>query len=343
MKTPLRASALIAVAMFLSFTGTAAHADEARLCPLTQNAPSSIERIGGPDRFAVSAAVSASTFTPGVPVAFLASGSTFPDALSGSAAAGYLGGPVLLVNGGNEVPTDIAQELSRLKPQKIVVLGGTAAISETMELTMERFAPIVRRIAGADRFEVSAALAGEVGRGRGATVYIASGTTFPDALSAAAAAGDTLAPVLLVTRESVPQAIVDRLQTMEFLEQIVVVGGPAAVSDSVVAQLGAFAKVRRVSGADRFVVSAATSADRFCADNRTTAFVASGENFPDALSGSAAAIAYGGPVLLVRRDAIPEAIAEELRRLKPQRIVVLGGEQAVAKSVELELAGFLRK
>jgi putative cell wall-binding protein len=172
---------------------------------------------------------------------------------------------------------------------------------------------------------------------------VASGENFPDALSAAAVAGDDAAPVLLATRSQLPQATKEALHQMPFLSKIVIVGGRTAIGDGVALELAAFAAVQWVDGADRFVVSAETSKLAFCADNKATVFIGSGENFPDALSGSVAAIRNEGPVLLVRRDAIPAPIAEELRRLKPQRIVVLGGEQAVAKSVEVELAGFLRK
>ncbi len=54
-------------------------------------------REAGADRYATSAAVSAATFAPGVPVVYIASGTGFADALSGSAAAGAGHGPLLLV------------------------------------------------------------------------------------------------------------------------------------------------------------------------------------------------------------------------------------------------------
>jgi putative cell wall-binding protein len=249
---------------------------------------------------------------------------------------------VVLVDGADEAPVVIQEELTRLQPQKIVVLGGPQAISSNLELTMERFAPVVRRISGADRFEVAGAVAGTF-MGGNTTAYIASGENFPDALSAAAIAGDDAAPVLLVTKTQLPDATREALEQMPFLRTVVIVGGPAAISSEVALGLAQYGALRRVDGADRFAVSAAASEAAFCADNKATVYIASGENFPDALSGSVAAILNEGPVLLVRHDAIPAAIAAELRRLKPQRIVVLGGEQAVAKSVEVELAGFLRK
>ena len=53
----------------------------------------SVTRLAGDDRYATSAAISASQFQPGVPVAYIASGLNFPDALSGAPLAGLAGGP----------------------------------------------------------------------------------------------------------------------------------------------------------------------------------------------------------------------------------------------------------
>ena len=87
-----------------------------------------VERWAGADRFASSAAFSAKSYPVGVSVAYVADGMNFPDALSGAPIAGKTGGPVLLTKTGS-LPSAIAQELTRLKPQKIVVLGGTGAVS----------------------------------------------------------------------------------------------------------------------------------------------------------------------------------------------------------------------
>ncbi|MGD8195439.1 cell wall-binding repeat-containing protein [Herbiconiux sp. P18] len=314
----------------------------AKACGIVLSTESSVDRISGADRYEVSARISAENFSPHVPIAFVASGTSFPDALSGAAAAGKLGGPVLLVGPGDEASAAVRDELTRLQPDKIVVLGGTASVSTALELTMERFAPSVRRVSGADRFEVSAELARQVFSTTARTIYVASGEVFPDALSAAAAAGDASAPVLLVKKNEVPPAVESYLDSQGILDQIVLVGGPATVSDTVARDLAKFARLQGIQGADRFAVSAATSGWQFCTD-RHTVFIASGEVFPDALSGSAAAIAQGGPVLLVSKNDISLQVEQELQRLNPQHIVVLGGENTISKALELKLADYLRK
>ena len=97
--------------------------------------------------------------------------------------------------------------------------------------------------------------------------------------------------------------------------------------------------VSRRAGSDRYGTAAAISAAVFDPDVPVV-YVATGQNYPDAIAGGPAAAAEGGPVLLVRRDSIPSATAAELTRLKPARIVVLGGTAVVSAGVASALAGY---
>jgi putative cell wall-binding protein len=58
----------------------------------------------------------------------VATGATFPDALAGGPIGGHLGGPVLLTTR-DSLPKETIRELGRLAPAKIVVLGGSQAVS----------------------------------------------------------------------------------------------------------------------------------------------------------------------------------------------------------------------
>ncbi|MEO7664104.1 MAG: glycosyl hydrolase family 18 protein, partial [Candidatus Limnocylindrales bacterium] len=87
-----------------------------------------VTRLGGADRYATAVAVSRATFAPGVPVVYLATGSGYADALAGAPVAGMQKGPILLVTS-TAIPAVVATELSRLKPARIVILGGTSVVS----------------------------------------------------------------------------------------------------------------------------------------------------------------------------------------------------------------------
>jgi YVTN family beta-propeller protein len=302
------------------------------------DATAPIARVGGPDRFAVSAAASEREFLPEVPVAYVASGATFADALSGSAAAGSWGAPVLLVTS-DTIPTPIGAELARLKPKKIIVLGGTNSIGTAVETALRAYSPVVSRLGGADRYAVSSAVSANAFASGVAIAYVASGAVFPDALSGSAAAAHKGAPVLLTTKDAVPAAISTELTRLR-PAKIVILGGVNTIGAAVETALGAVAPTTRVAGADRFAVSAAVSADAF-ASGANTVFVASGAVFPDALSGGAAAANNDAPVLLVTANGVPTPVAAELQRLHPSRIVVLGGNATISDSVYEQLRGFL--
>ena len=294
----------------------------------------SVDRLAGADRYATAAAISAGTFSPGVAVAFIATGATFPDSLAAGSPAGRLKAPVLLATL-NELPPATRAELDRLDPKSIVVLGGTAVLSAAVESALDPYtAGTVSRIAGADRFATAARISARYFSPGAPVAYIATGRSFPDALSAGAAAARLGGPVLLVDQGGIPSVVRSELQRLA-PRRIVVVGGPAAVSDAVATGLGSFTSggVTRQSGADRFATAAAVSAAAFPRDSGLTVHVASGAGFADAVAGVPAAATRGAPLLLTTRTSLPATTAAELRRLDPQRVRLLGGEAVIAADI----------
>ena len=287
-------------------------------------------RESGSDRFATSVAISTANFGPGVPVVFLANAYNFPDALSGAAAAGKLDAPLLLIRQ-DGVPAVVASELARLKPGRIVVLGGTAAVSAATMTAAGKYAGgHITRESGSDRFATSVAIS-TANFGPGVpVVFLANAYNFPDALSGAAAAGKLDAPLLLIRQDGVPAVVASELARLK-PGRIVVLGGTAAVSAATMTAAGKYAggHITRESGSDRFATSVAISTANF-GPGVPVVFLANAYNFPDALSGAAAAGKLAGPLLLIRQDGVPAVVASELARLKPGRIVVLGGTAAVS-------------
>lgn len=271
-------------------------------------------RISGADRYATSAAISADAFSTAGTV-FISSGATFPDALAGSAAAAVADAPMLLVSK-DGVPSSVAGELKRLRPGRIVVLGGDGTVAPHTLDALTQYSPKVERLAGADRYTTAAAISSATFSSSTDTVYIADGTNHADALAGSAAAGANGSPVLLVRPTAVPGATAEELDRLN-PRRIVVLGGPASVSEEVLQSLGGYAKeVTRIHGADRYATAAALSAATF-SSSAPAAYLAAGQDFPDALSGAAAAAASGGPVLLVRQTCPPAVVTQELRPALP--------------------------
>ncbi|RPF26288.1 cell wall-binding repeat-containing protein [Georgenia muralis] len=90
-----------------------------------------VSRVGGTDRFATAAQLSATAFPDGADTVYLTTGWNFPDALAGAAVAGRDGGPVLLVTP-TAIPGTVATELARLGASKVVVLGSEASVSASV-------------------------------------------------------------------------------------------------------------------------------------------------------------------------------------------------------------------
>jgi putative cell wall-binding protein len=196
--------------------------------------------------------------------------------------------------------------------------------------------PMVVRRAGASRIETAVALSQGAFAAGLDTVLVADGDDFPDALGAAAAAATLPGPVLLVRTDDLPDVVVSEIRRLA-PRRIVIMGGPAAVSTAVESRLADLASVvERAEGPDRYATSAAI-ARMFFPTSIAEVWVASGETFADALPGGPAVARLGGPLLLTQRDALPDVIADELRRLSPQRIVLLGGTAAVGDDVLAQL------
>jgi putative cell wall-binding protein len=186
----------------------------------------------------------------------------------------------------------------------------------------------VTRLSGPDRIATAAAIAAD--RFTAAdTVFLATSLNFPDALAGGPLAARLSAPILLTGPGELAEPTrvqLDRLKP----KTVVVLGGtavvPQAVADAAAAAAGG-ASIQRLSGADRYATAAAI-AERYPSAAR--AYLATGENFPDALTGGALAAARDdGPIVLTRRADLPDATAAQLDRLEPGELVVLGGTAAV--------------
>ena len=95
-------------------------------------AASGVTRESGANRFATAADISKKNFAPGVPVVYIANGLTgLVDALAAGPSAAKQGGPTLLVTT-SSIPAETRAELTRLKPAKIVIAGGTSVVSTSV-------------------------------------------------------------------------------------------------------------------------------------------------------------------------------------------------------------------
>jgi putative cell wall-binding protein len=285
-----------------------------------------VDRLAGSDRYGTTAQISAQ-YAAGVPSVYIATGESFPDALAAGAAAGAAS-PVLLVAGGT-IPVAVQNEVARLKPAKVILVGGSAVLPDSVGVTLAAAAGgSWERLAGKDRFETAQQVSAATFSPGVATAYLVSGLAFPDALTASALGALQGSPVLLTSPSQLPDSTIAELTRLQ-PKSIVVLGGTSAVSDAVVTAAKAYSEsVSRVSGTDRFATNA--GADAAVPGPVGTLVVASGANFPDALSGAALAGHLNTAMLLVGPGGLSAAQQALVARLAPGHIDVLGGTKAVS-------------
>ena len=296
------------------------------------------DRLAGVDAPGTAAAISADRFEPGVDVAYLVTRSGYADALGAGPAAAAAGGPVLLTDKAG-LPAVTKAELERLDPARVVVIGGTAVIDEAVVDQTRAIVDDVERVAGADRAATAASLSAATFAPGVDVAYVVTGAGFADGLVAGAAAAESGGPVLLVDANGLPDSTRTELQRLA-AKSIIVVGGTAAVSDAVLAELDGLTagSATRLAGADRYATAAAVAAEF---GEGADVIVATGLNPADGLAGVPAAAKAGAALLLVPRDEVPATVSDVLEDLAPSSITVLGGTAAVTKTNEANLAAFI--
>lgn len=291
------------------------------------------DRLEGGNRYETAVAVSERGYPEGADVVYIASGERFPDGLAAAPAAAHEGGPLLLTPRG-ALQDVVVDEIERLSPERIVIVGGEPSVSAAVADELEAMATTVDRLGGINRYETSRLIA-EYAFESSSAAFFATGRSFPDALSAGAAAGSIDAPILLVDgmAGSVDQATLAEVERLGATDAYLM-GDTMSMSNGIELQMDrAGITVQRFAGANRFQTAVYVNQAFFGAPV-TAMYIASGEKFPDALAGSALAAAEGSPLYLARASCVDSAIVTENRRLGQPPVFLLGDERTLSAQVE---------
>lgn len=285
-----------------------------------------IPNIPNGDRYDTAVGISQKGWEKGSDTVILVTGNGFADALSATPLAGKYDAPILLTQS-NEVPQCILNEISRLNPNEIIIVGGTAVIDTNVENSLNKFGRKIRRIQGLNRYETSVNIAKEIGVKNGITV--SAGMGFADALSIAPIASNLQMPIILTPKDSVTSEVKNFI-TENSISKSYVIGGTSAVSENVANE---FKNIERISGANRFETNA-NIFKKFISDiSFDTAYVATGMNYPDALTGSALAGKTKSPLILTNGSIIENDNFEYIRGQMSKEIYILGGPTVINDSV----------
>lgn len=293
-----------------------------------------IGRLAGATRYETAVAVSQHGFPTGATSVVVANSGVFADALSAAPLARVKNGPVLLTSSAT-LNSATRDEIVRLSPQVVYVVGGTGAVSATVQSQIQNAAGSatkIVRLGGASRYDTSAKISNAAFAPNVDYAFVASGRNFPDALSAAASAGSRGGPVLLSLPDTLPSAINTELNRLN-PKTIILVGGVGAMSPALEKQLSSFgSKVVRIGGADRFETSRLLS-ERL-PQTGTSVYLANGYDFPDALSAGPVAAMNDATVLITPANVLHTASASAITRLRPENVYLVGGAGVLTAGVQ---------
>ena len=294
------------------------------------------ERLAGATRYGTAAAVSADAAFEGATSAILATGENFPDALAASGLAGSTAATPILLTRSDNLSDEAVAALDDLAVDEVTVVGGTAAVSDDVVSELEENGYTVTRVAGTDRYGTAAAIANamdSVGEVDGlVSALIATGENYPDALAGGPVAYDANLPILLINSDGIPSETAAAIDDLG-IEQAIILGGTAAVSDDTAAELADATgnDVVRLAGVNRFGTAAAVGdfeIDTLGFDGPDY-ILTTGVNFPDALAAGPLGGQLRAPIVLTA--SLPDESADFLDRHSDilSHQIVVGGTAAV--------------
>jgi len=212
----------------------------------------------------------------------------------------------------------------------VYVLGGPGAVPSALDAALAEYASKgVVRLQGADRYATAVDTSAHLWPSGSRNVTIARGDEFPDALSAATILPAVPGPVLLSSPSGLDASTLEEIRRLKPANAFII-GGTGVVPDSVSTEFSALGvAVFRLAGPDRYATSLELARTTY-PTAASTVFLATGEDFPDGLVVGPAAARASGPILLTPPTCMPIRTAVYLNKVKPQRIVLVGGASVLS-------------
>ena len=300
--------------------------------PITTGTFSSTSRLGGDDRVDTALRVSGMLSVDEANAVVMARSDKFPDALAASGLAAELCAPLLL-NPPEELRTENLEEIQRLKVDDVYLAGGEAALSASIADDIEAAGFNVIRVAGDSRYTTARAIAFEIVRIGGPVATHAR------------------APILLTDSDDLNDASAAALPAIldgEAGNTVYIGGGEVAIEASVEDELNRAYRTRRLAGLNRFETSVAFIEEAVALGAiRDITWVASGHDFPDALTGSVGAFRQDAGLMLTNPNDLADSPATKtyLSGFAEQitTAVIVGGPAAVSEQVEGQILDAIRE
>lgn len=263
--------------------------------------------------------------------AVIAPGLDYPDALCATPLATKYNAPIVLAENTALKNQQTLLNLLKSKGVKTVFLvGGTGVIPSSFESELSAQGISSKRLGGKNRYETSVEIAKQVGNSSG-EVSIVSGLDFADGLSISSVAATRNMPILLTEKNQLPSEVLNYLNGLN-TSKTYIIGSSGAVSDNVASKLS---KVERLGGKNRYETNKNIFNKFKSSLNLSNLYIASGLDFPDALSVSALAGKNSGFVVLSNLNSAEPDVKELMKSIRPNldKVYVLGSRAIISDSV----------
>lgn len=302
-----------------------------------------VYNLSGENRFVTSTAISKHGWKEADTV-IIGRGDLPIDALTGSVLASGLDSPLLLTHN-YKLTEAVKQELLRLRPSQIYILGGEGAIEPKVEQDLKKLYKNVKvtRIKDSNRSGTAAKVAEKIAERHDVKeVFITTGNEkSSDPLAIAPYAGENNIPILLTGTNKLSEPAQVFIEDND-ISKVTIIGGKGAVSANVEKQLKSIVgsqNVERVSGEARFDTNLAIINKYYDVEKLDNIFVAQGLDIADALSAAPLAAKKQSPLMLTLSNKVPDAVNTWLTSkvtTKPD-LYFLGGNGAINKNVKNEI------
>lgn len=283
----------------------------------------------------------------------------FADNLAGAPLAGRMG-PLLFTTGGPDAPLrpEVRSEIERVVEPRpctqgvgIYILGGTSAVSNSVELQLQGMDYCVKRFDGSTRVETSVLIAEHIADAGGPPeVLLARADEWADAATGGAYAALSGTPVL-VTQKDVLHPAVDTYLASRPPDSIVLLGGTAALSDQVLAGAQSYGSARRVAGSARDSTAVAIAEELWGVSypdgsRPPGAMVLNGYDkagWAYALAAAGLSAIRGAPQLYTNETELTPATHAYLSSESPEFLLALGPASLVREETVREAAGLTER
>ncbi|CCK99289.1 TPA: cell wall-binding protein Cwp10 [Clostridioides difficile] len=305
-----------------------------------------VKKLKGADRFETAIKISQSGWTKSDTVVIVnGEDKSMVDGLTATPLASIKNSPILL-SSNEKLPQKTVEELKRLNPSKVVVIGGNNSmpnsVVEAIKAVNSKIS--VQRIGGDTRYQTSINIAKEIDKTNNVSkLYIGAGNGEADSLSIASQAGKEKTPIVLTQKDGVDNEAEQFIKSNK-VSNIYFIGGVEKISNKAIEQVGKIVNRdisnNRVAGQTRQETNAKVI-DKFYSQSKLDGVVvANQDKLIDALAVGPLAAKNNSPVILAT-NTLDKSQESSLKGKNSSKLFEVGG--GIASSVIDKIKSLIEK